>query len=554
MRLIFGEDGTFQNFFRGKDEHKALIQSGIIVVLFLVLYWLSPASSWETNDDVYYNLVVSGKLLTSAPDAHIVVVNYCLSSLFVLLYTFLPNLPWYGLFHVTSLLFSVFFLNYCYGLARQNEKFCVRVVVSLLTVLPFLVYLQFTKTALMLGVAGLLGLYLLNEASSLSCRHSLILHISALLLIVLSFSLRKESFFLAVILCGAFLAQALLQRKRALITTTVAASILITLFALVHMQNYGAEWQDFNRLGRLSNAILNYGHYGFSENRDVYQQVGWSWNDYNLFRSWGYSDPNVFSPDDSEYIFENARVKSGPRPFFASLRAATAFPATNYLLTLAILAVLMVIIYRRNLIFLFLGVLLPLLVCAVFLTWEGRFPTRVSTAMACASLWVVLVQSGTIRSQALVLAASVLALTVAAVPVYGQAKDLSEIARYRQNQNIELWQLGAQAAQRPFILVVMGASFPYEGILPFSPIDDLSGIRIVWLCGMNQTPVQKKQLADLGIDDLFSDLTSKRDMYIALAPVEVGIVRQYILEHYQQAVNLLPIYSRSTMRLYRVVN
>ena len=113
-------------------------------------------------------------------------------------------------------------------------------------------------------------------------------------------------------------------------------------------------------------------------------------------------------------------------------------------------------------------------------------------------------------------------------------RDLSNIANYRQAQNQDLHRLGARLAPSPVTFVTIGASFPYEGLLPFESPSYLSGARILWLCGRNQSPVQKKQLADNGIDDLFAELSDGTIPYVVLNQGTVGILKQYLYEHYRK--------------------
>jgi hypothetical protein len=98
----------------------------------------------------------------------------------------------------------------------------------------------------------------------------------------------------------------------------------------------------------------------------------------------------------------------------------------------------------------------------------------------------------------------------------------------------------------------LGAAFPYEGLLPFESPSYLSGPRLVWLCGMNQTPVQRKQLAENRIDDLFESLSTGTSIYIVLNPNVAGILKQYIYEHYRKNVSVSVVYGAQTFNIYRV--
>jgi hypothetical protein len=64
--------------------------------------------------------------------------------------------------------------------------------------------------------------------------------------------------------------------------------------------------------------------------------------------------------------------------------------------------------------------------------------------------------------------------------------------------------------------------------------------------------VQKRQLAQIGITDLFASL-SAGTIYIVMNPGERGILQQYIYEHYRKIVNVFPVFTGKTFTVYRLV-
>lgn len=529
-------------------------QALLVTALLLAFYWLGPISYYETNDDVGYDLLTSGKILANSPYAFLGAINYLLSSVFAGAYRLIPGVSWYGFFHLVSISFAVFFLNYCHALVRGAAGFLPRLMVSLATALPFMVCLQFTKTAMVLGVAGYLSLYLLSECEFASRRRLLVLYALAASLLVLSFAWRRDSFFLATLLCGPLLAGVPWARSRRLIVVLAVTAGLILTFALAHQRNFGEEWQRAGRLwSKLIGPVLDYGHYWYDDNQAVYAAAGWSRNDFNFLASWGAFDERIYSEEKIDYISKNARKKPVDRSFLPTLQAAVSLPAKNYLLTAAALALLLSLAFRRKQKRLGPLVWLPLVFCVAYLAWSGRFPPRVSTAIAFSLPWTVLVASGELRGRlfaGMVAAVAVLAL---AVPVYGQYQDLSALAESRKFQNQDLRRFGQAAAGERFVLITLGASFPYEGFLPFEKVDYLPGLNIVWLNSVNQSPLQKQQMADNHIDDLFGALLKRQDTFIAMHPFEAGILKRYILEHYQQNVTVTPAYSGMSFTIYRVV-
>lgn len=535
-----------------KLRNSALVQSVIITTICIVIFLIGPISSFETNDDVYYNLLFAGKLVTNVPEPHAVFVNFVLSYIFTKLYSVIPQIPWYGTFHVASVASSVFFLNYVFSIARKNNKFWIRLAISLACAIPFLFLIQFTKTSIVLATTGYLSLYLLNETAFRSRFQSLLLYTIAASFLLLSFSLRKESFFLATILCCFLIVHALSNRKLILISALSGTCILLIVFSLIHNHNYGKEWQHFFSVQKLVEPIIDYNQIEYMNNQKVFSEAGLSENDYNFLINWGYIDGKVYGKERLEQIHKNSIKTRRKTQLLPTLQRAISFPARNYILVAAGLAILLLLIYRQQYKLLCIKVMIPLLICTAMLGLQGRFPSRVSTAMFYFLPWAIIVQSGEIRKRWATIAVTVAAFLIISFPIYGQIKDISEISDYRLIQNQDLHRIGTLPSGKSLKLVTLGSSFPYEGFLPFESPSYFSGFKIIPLGGTNQSPLQQKQLIENDIDDIFCSLLTSRTTFISLDPALLNIFQTYIFEHYKKFVTFSPIYASNTYVILRI--
>jgi len=547
---------SFSSFYeqsRAKLTNSALPQSIFITVLCLIAYLAGPISMYETNDDVYYSLVFSGQLLTSTPSPYACAVNFVLSEIFTLLYTAIPDIPWYGLFHVVSIFLSIFFINYFYSISRSPGKFWPRLAVSFTCTLPFIFYIQFTKTSFVLAITGYLGLYLLNEAQRLSCKKSIFLHSLAIIFLVLSFSLRQESFFMATILCGFLMAYAIMNKKTALIVSLSVAAAIIIIFTLVHKQNYGVEWQNvFERWKKVISPIIDYDQIDYDTNKDVFMKAGWSRNDYNFLIIWGFVDENVYGQKQIDYIFKNAKRRDKITNISTALQSAISFPAPNYILTAAGLVLLWLLLYRQQYSFFCASALVPFLICIAILTWQGRFPPRISMCLIYFLPWVTLVLSGKLRKHRRSYILVVVLMVMLAIPLYSQFKDLSALTQSYRSANYDIHRLGTLASKKPLKLITVGIAFPFGGILPFESPRYLAGARFIWLCSMNQVPIQKKQIEECGMHDIFISLVSDNATYIIIQPELIFFLQRYIWEHYNIKTVVIPAYTAKGFTIYKI--
>lgn len=534
-----------------KIEVKAAVQAGMITAVLLAIYWIGPVSIYESNDDVSHHLLLSGKLLTSEPYPF-TNFNHLLSQIFVYLYHLAPAFKWYPFFHIAAIAISVFIINFFYVMAHDN-KFIIRTFLSLTSMLPFMYFIQFTKTAFIVSCAGYISLYLITKIQIESKNIKICIYLLPTSLLFLSYGIRSASFFLATIIFSLLFIHEIYKKNYYLMVSIVFTIIVITIMGFVNNNSFDADWKKSQQLwSKLVGPIVDYGHYSYASNKEIYTAAGLSRNDYLMLRSWGAADEEVYNIQKANYIAEHATRIVTERALIPALKTATAFPAKNYLLTLAGMTLVLLILYRQNYLKSALFVLLPFLFCVIYLAWEGRFPPRVSTAMAFSLPWLVLVLSGERRRFPVWLTVLVL-LMVIALPVTRQYHDLTSLSAIYQIKNKELHEFAKVVSQQPVKIITLGAAFPYEFILPFETVDYLSGIRFIWLNSGNQSPLQKKQIAAAKMTDIFRSLLTDPDTYIVLDRDAVGILRQYIFEHYRQSINVFPVYQASSFGLFRLV-
>jgi hypothetical protein len=535
---------------RDRTINSPLLQSISIVAICIIVYLLGPPSIYETNDDVFYNLVMSGDLLINEPDAHTIFINIILSSLFVKLYHAASDVPWFGLFQVSSLLFSVFFLNYTYS-SIFNRNYIIRLLLSVISMLPFLYYIQFTKTAFVLAITGYLCIYMLNHYSVGNSYTFIIPNIISLLLIILSYLLRSDSFLLATVLCFILMLRVIADNKKTL-NALVAACIMIVIGChFIHKASYDQQWQDFFAVKKTTGAIVDYDQIQYDHN--LFSKAGLSMNDYLMIKIWGYSDDKIFNKDSLNYISDNSvKLKAADNTIAYTLQSAVALPALSYIVAMASLTILMLLLYKHTYGQLCLSIVIPLVLCILYLCIQGRFPTRISTPIACWLPWAVLVFSGDARKNPLTICSSVLFAALFMTAAYRQFTEISAIVQDRLILNNKLHELGRDSAHHQVTLATLGAAFPYEAILPFESPKYLAGIRFVWLAGMNQSPIQKKQLTAIGIQDLFATLLTGDRIYISFDPAVSDIIRKYYLEHYKVSVGFLPVPLGNSFAAYKV--
>jgi hypothetical protein len=534
-----------------KLQNSTFAQAFFALALCLTVYLVGPISTFETNDDVYYRLAFSGKLVASSLEPHVVYVNYLLGKVFVEFYRLFPSVQWYGLFHVVSIFVSIFFFNYFVLLGKSRGYLFLTTAASVLCFMPFVFHLQFTKTAFGLAVVGYLGIHAVLGIEALSRRHRLFLLGAAVALVGGGFLLRRESFFLATVLCALLIFKHLFQSKKAAVGIVLLLIAMVTVFSVIDRASYRDDWRDYVSLHHELKPLMDKGDVEFDLNRAVFDKAGWSWNDYMMFKSWAFIDSSLYNIDKINYILDNSIKTNVSTKIQALFTGFWSFPAINYLYSVAILSVAICLLCRQSVSGLFL-VLGPVLVAILLVVSQGRFPVRVGLTIFCFVPLALLVQCGEFRVRRFYVPLCVLVLSVICVPAYAQLKDMEQISKFRTVQNGEIKRLGDLVAGTPVTIVAWGADFPFEGILPFERLDTLDGAGVVWLAGMNQAPVQKKMLERQGMTDLFSGLVNQSTAFISMRPDKIGLLRRYYLEHFGIDIGINLVHKSSSLYLYKL--
>lgn len=537
-----------------KFRRSALSLAIVISALCIIIYLIGPISTYETNDDVAYSLIFAGKLISGAPDPHVTYINYVLASFLVSLYTFFPGIQWYGIFQVASVFMSIFFINYLFALTRNSDKVWLGTLFSIVCLLPFAFYIQFTKTAFILTAVGYLGIYIISEVDQLSNRHRIFLSSVAIFFATTGFLLRKESFILATILCCFFIFSSIVKTGNSKYFFILLV-LLISTSIIIHKTNYRGAWGEFTRFHYTIKPLLEKDNIRFEDNIEVFKKVGWSENDFLMFKFWAFSDSTTYNTEKAGYILNNSRKTAATRNIANMkdpLLKAMSFPAINYLYTVVLLSIALLLFYRQQGIKLFFYVVLPLSLAVLMISYQGRFPTRVSVAAASFVPFAILALSGELRSRRFLFVSGCIALTLIALPVYGQFKDIEWINTVRKTENHNLHKLGAELAETPATLVTWGHTFPFEGILPFESREYLSGANIIWFCGQNQTPIQNKMLEKQGIVDIFRALATQKTVFISMGENEFRLLQRYYYEHHKANIVVSPAFLSDSFTLFRV--
>ena len=264
-----------------------LISFGIVFLMF-VLVCVSSHLMFETNDDVFMKMILSGEY-TGTPSPYVIHMNIIVGLIISSLYRIIPIIPFYSLFFILVLFFSFFYILFITIKHFDNKKIIPWIVVCFCVLFVtifsgFLIEMQFTLVASIAGACGLYGLYFIN----LSDKKIILKSIPIILLFAISFSIR-ESVLLMLIPFVVVIIVKYWRDRRAIINLIsllgVITCLIIALFIIDKVAyNRSEDWSDFKKYNsNRANIVDLYAVPQYETYNDIYSELGITQSSYLAF-------------------------------------------------------------------------------------------------------------------------------------------------------------------------------------------------------------------------------------------------------------------------------
>lgn len=283
----------------------SMLINGIYLAFFLVLYY--PV--WGTNDDVgIQSFLVGAKGIR---DPHAIYIHIWLGKLICVLSALNSHIPWYPLLQYVLIYISLTAVSWVL-IRKLKQTTWLWPVLLLVGVCAYEGYIkiQFTKTAGILCVAGLL---LLFYALSLK-KIPLLPYLAGLILCTLGSMYRFNQFQCEIVMFGAlalyfFLNIIRMDKKVRLsrLSACIVTAILVLGFGYgvrwCHKQAYSSEeWKAYSAYNVARATLLDYGMPAYRFHRDEYLALGIDPTAYKMFNKWTHGDSEKFTTEVMEQI------------------------------------------------------------------------------------------------------------------------------------------------------------------------------------------------------------------------------------------------------------
>lgn len=288
-------------------DNKRLYLAIIINIIFFVFCFLFFMPLHETNDDVFFEDLLSGAYSTG--ETSLLFINYFLSVGYHVLYNIIPVGNVYGIVNWIMVFISFCIITY---MILERTKFKTGIILSVAVLFlfhsQFYLILQFTRVTFITTVAGYcLLLHCVKKNDK--CVGEMVL---ATVLIVFGALLRQNAFFAATAFAGIYGVSEMLlvddkkiafhNVKRIVICLAPIYVIILAMYWYDGVRYQKEGWDDFLTYNTVRADLQDFGWPDYDKYEQEYKKLGISKDDYEWYLTNNIGDDSVLTTEKMQEI------------------------------------------------------------------------------------------------------------------------------------------------------------------------------------------------------------------------------------------------------------
>lgn len=506
----------------------------IVIALFaVVLVVFHP--SYETSDDTMMNYIAAGTL-NGEPSQYLVFSNYLEGVFLKWLFVRFPGINWYPLFLYSIQLLAFVQITYVLNKANSSRLFFgLYILIYAIFVVYVIINIQFTSTAFLAGIAGLLTLLHLiknNTTKPLS-----ILKMTGFLLLCVL--VRWESYVGLLVITAPVLIyhfrKPVFSKKHFIYGVTLLFPLLLI---YVNLQCYASisSTHNYIQYQLATHKILDYDS---EMSANTLQQVDLTTTDYKLLNTYFWADDKVFT---QEKIVQLAGLKSNvldlPKGADVLVNYATSFLFYGALLVIIGFCFLFANVGQRKKIIIYtVFIHLLLLLLASYL----KLPLRLYLPLCFTVVMMILYEvSNRIQTTNLSLKSKVIGLflLVIAIMQTGINRNISNYHKELTAKNENAIKLVGLHPETLFIDIDYSDQLHRPSL--FAPAPRIKGNNLIDGASFINTPTYHSLLAKNNIQNLTIDIVGKPAVFISNDAAFYSNYREFMKEHYGVECGFVP--------------
>jgi hypothetical protein len=523
---------------------KPFLGSFLLVLLLASLSLAFFRPYFTFNDDYQILLLLKGVGMSQTPGEMVLFVNVLLCRFLKNLYIYFPNFQWYSAFQVLALFLS-FWAILASVQMRPGGSFRATLFIlsSFALVFYFFSKMQYTYTASLAAIGAFFLLAGHWEGGNPGNRAKVFT--LAFVLLLVSALLRFSAFSLVVaasIPSVVFLAWKgrTAEERRPVLGFLTAVILLVSAASLYdyHVYHREAAWADFTRFERLRNQLNDFQNLVYDEKtKPVFDSIGWTWNDFVLFKNFCYLDKDIYSLEKLRTLadyFPKCGFNKTEESSFGKIFSHPTVQITSAFF-LALLCFLSSAAWRLALINA-LWALAILLALALFFKTPERVCLPLVLFMMYQNLFFnePLEQTPDASSSRLVFRAGlVLTALVFLFSLFFIRAEYQNNRTQTANTHVLKTSLQNFRPQNDQLYVNILSAFPFETIPAFDDFEMFRHLNLVQMAWFQRSPTTEDLLKRFGVTCLFRDMVDNPDLFLVVYSDQVQRdVANYLTMHH----------------------
>jgi hypothetical protein len=538
--------------------------SSFLLVMSLIcaaLLLLTPF--FLVNDDVWALFLAKGVGFALHPDPHHFSSNILIGFALNGLYTFAPKVCWYSIYLILGLFLAFWaFLSTLCLRTHQFFKTFLFILSFLFVDLYYFTQLNFTMTSCLVFQGGIFLLVQLFEEKNRIFRWKILcLGASCILL---SFLMRDQSFAFSFLSAFPFMVYSFKRKK-------LTPNVLIFIFSLVllivgaflfdrNQYRQDEHWSKYLDYVRTYTKYHEFYSIEFTQkNKTIFDKIGWTLNDYNLFMDWYVLDDDKYDKNRITALggyFD--RGKSDALKSF--LNIFRSFLAQNFLFCFFCFCLFCPLKHFRFVFLNLIWVLAILISLAYFAKIQGRVVFPPLSFLVGLSIYFAIPTAATGSEEKerlpfwaqklspiflIILLILILPTLLRFYTVNNQAiKDYKNVKQSIMSMNPD----------RNKLFVLWDAIFPYESIIAFDDYEIYRNWHIFALAPYQRSPIAQEMLDYHGVKNLFRDMVDNPNIFLICSGEEKEMYHQYMKEKYSLETRAEIAFKNPCFFVYRITS
>ncbi|MCF0147281.1 MAG: hypothetical protein HUJ77_02665 [Clostridium sp.] len=338
------------------DEEKRFCYDLLIVAfinaMFLIAYFKLFRIYFVMNDDTAMGGLMAG--IQGMFPGYSVFVNFIPSYLISRLAMVWGNINWFGIYLLGTCYLSFTFIGVViFNKMKLKIGSAIYIAIGACGFIPILRYFTFTTIAYVAILAGIVFIIQGYYSNIKSIKYSL--YIFGTLMFINGSFIRYKCSYTGIVLFLGFIIMELIKERKTNIKKVMILGLVVFIacgfsfiFRAYSMNKYYKDivWNEYIEFNKARSNLIDFGLPDYNLNKEIYDSVGWSENDYNIFNAYSFPEEEKFSTENLEKIYQYKKSMKNSIDFTGAIKSLIENIDKEITIQICILFIIIISIYN----------------------------------------------------------------------------------------------------------------------------------------------------------------------------------------------------------------